>query len=241
MPVLRVIGPGRAGGSLSAALAAAGWQVAEPVRRGQDPAEAADGVDLLVIATPDAAVAGVAAAVTPVEGVVVAHLSGSLLLDALAPHDRRASLHPLRSIPTPTTPLAGAWYPIAGDRLAGEVVAAVGGRSVVVDDDHRVIYHAAACIASNHLVALLGQVQRVAAAAGVPFEAYLELAGETLDNVGRLGPAPALTGPVSRGDWAVVGRHLAALPPDERLAYEAMAAAASKLVGMATTTAPEAG
>ncbi len=236
MPVLRVIGPGRAGGSLSVALAAAGWEVAEPVRRGQDPSTSADGVDLLVIATPDAAVVETAIAVAPVDGVVVAHLSGSLPLDALAPHDRRASLHPLRSIPTPTTPLAGAWFAVAGDPIAGEVVTALGGRPVVVDDDRRVLYHAAACVASNHLVALLGQVQRMAAEAGVPFEAYLELAGETLDNVGRLGPAPALTGPVSRGDWGVVGGHLAALPPDERLAYEAMAAAASKLVGMRTAT-----
>jgi predicted short-subunit dehydrogenase-like oxidoreductase (DUF2520 family) len=239
MPVLRVIGPGRAGSSLAAALAAAGWQLREPVRRGDDPVDAAAGVDLLVIATPDAAVAGLAAAVRPAPGAVVAHLAGSLTLGALAPHPRRASIHPLRSIPTSTTPLAGAWFAVAGDRLADEVVEALGGRPVAVDDADRVAYHAAACIASNHLVALLGQVERVAAAAGVPFDAYLELVRQTVDNVARLGPAAALTGPVSRGDVETVRRHLAALAPDERPAYEAMAAAASKLVGVPAVPAPD--
>jgi len=234
MPVLRVIGPGRAGSSFAAALAAAGWQVLEPVRRGGDLAGAAAGADLLVVATPDAAVAGVAAAVGPVERTVVAHLSGSLTLDALAPHARRASVHPLRSIPTPDTPLTGAWFAVAGDPMAAALVDALGGRKVAVDDADRVAYHAAACIASNHLVALLGQVERVAASAGVPFEAYLELVRQTVDNVARLGPAAALTGPVRRGDLETVARHLAAIDPGERPAYEAMAAAASTLVSVPT-------
>jgi predicted short-subunit dehydrogenase-like oxidoreductase (DUF2520 family) len=230
MPVLRVIGPGRAGTSLAAALATAGWRVLDPLGRGDDPADAAAGADLVVIATPDAVVADVAARITPASGTVVAHLAGSLTLDVLAPHARRASIHPLRSIPAPDTPLGGAWFAITGDPMAAEVVDALGGRRVAVDDADRVAYHAAACIASNHLVGLLGQVERVAASAGVPFGAYLELVRQTVDNVERLGPAGALTGPVRRGDWETVGRHLAAIGPDERPAYEAMAAAASKLV-----------
>jgi predicted short-subunit dehydrogenase-like oxidoreductase (DUF2520 family) len=99
-----------------------------------------------------------------------------------------------------------------------------------VPDEARVLHHAAATIAANHLVALLGQVERVAAAAGVPLEAYLALARGALDNVDRLGPAAALTGPVRRGDEATVARHLAALDPGERAAYEALAAAARRLV-----------
>src|SRR3954465_11799454 len=54
---LRVIGPGRAGLSLSHALSAAGWRVEAPLGRDDDVRAAAHGVDLLVIATPDAAVA----------------------------------------------------------------------------------------------------------------------------------------------------------------------------------------
>lgn len=227
---LRVVGPGRAGGSLSRALAAAGWSVLDPLERGDDLTDAAAGVDLLVLATPDDAIAAVARAVTPVPTTVVAHLAGSLGLDVLAGHDRRAAVHPLRSIPTPDTDLRGAWFAVAGDPLAGRVVDELGGHRVAVDDEDRAAYHAAACIASNHLVALLGQVERVAATAGVPLDAYLDLVRQTVDNVAALGPADALTGPVRRGDEATVARHLAALEPSERAAYEALADAARKLV-----------
>lgn len=230
MPTLRVVGPGRAGASLALALGEAGWKALEPVHRGGDVAGAAAGVDLLVIATPDAAVADVAAAVEPVASTVVAHLAGSLGLDALAPHARRGAVHPLRSIPTAGTDLRGAWFAVAGDPLVGAVVDALEGRQVTVDDGRRAAYHAAACIASNHLVALLGQVERVAAEAGVPLDAYFDLVRQTVDNVAALGPADALTGPVRRGDHATVARHLAALDSIERPAYEALSDAARRLV-----------
>jgi predicted short-subunit dehydrogenase-like oxidoreductase (DUF2520 family) len=230
MPTLRVVGPGRAGGSLARALAACGWTVLDPLGRGDDVAGAAAGADLLVLATPDAAVADVAAAVTPVPTTVVAHLAGALGLDVLAPHERRAALHPLRSIPNPATDLRGAWFAVAGDPLARQVVDDLGGHRVAVADADRAAYHAAACIASNHLVALLGQVERVAATAGVPLAAYLDLVRQTTDNVAALGPVAALTGPVRRGDEGTVAAHLAALDPSERAAYEALADAARRLV-----------
>jgi predicted short-subunit dehydrogenase-like oxidoreductase (DUF2520 family) len=184
---------------------------------------AAHGVDAVLIATPDAAVAEVAAAVEPVDSTVILHMAGSLTLDALAPHPRRASVHPLVSLPHPDPQrLKGAYFAIAGDPLARQIVNQLDGHPIEVDDANRVLYHAAAAIASNHLVALLCQVQRVAAAADVPLDAYLDLVRQTVDNVAALGPARALTGPVKRGDWATVERHLAALPEDERPAYEAM-------------------
>lgn len=229
MPVVRLVGPGRAGGAVAAGLATAGWAVAEPRRRGDDLADAAEGVDLLVLSVPDAVVAKVAAAVTPVGTTVVAHLAGSLVLEDLAPHPRRASIHPLRAIPSPATPLTGAFFAVAGDPLAERVVSDLGGRPLVVADQHRVGYHAAATIAANHLVALLGQVERIGAAAGVPLAAYLDLVRGAVDDVERLGPAAALTGPVRRGDRGTVARHLDALPPAERPAYRVMAEQAARL------------
>jgi pantoate--beta-alanine ligase len=234
---LRVIGPGRAGTSFARALAEAGWRVLPPVGRGDDMRAAgldAEGraVDLLVIATPDVAIAEVAASVEPLDHPVVAHLAGSVGLDVLAPHGRRAVIHPLVSLPdagTGARALRGAWFAVTGDELALQVVRDLGGRSLPVADGDRSAYHAAACIASNHLVALLGQVERVAASASVPLDAFLDLVRTTVDNVARLGPAAALTGPVARGDWATVDRHLAAIDPSERPAYEAMAAAAQRL------------
>jgi predicted short-subunit dehydrogenase-like oxidoreductase (DUF2520 family) len=211
-----------------------GWTVELALGRGDDPAGAAHGVDLLVLAVPDPAISGVAAAVDPDPDTVVAHLAGALGLDVLAGHPRPAALHPLAALPDAETGAArlvdGAWFAVAGDRLVEQVVADLGGHAFTVADEDRTRYHAAAVIASNHLVALLGQVERVAPE-GVPLVAFLALVRGTVDNVAALGPAGALTGPVARGDRATVEAHLAALPGAERPAYEAMAAEARKLVG----------
>lgn len=221
----RIVGSGRAGGSLAGALGAVGWDV-ELVGRGGEVRGAAEGVDLLVLAVPDAAVAEVAAAVPPGPA-VVAHLSGSLGLAPLAGHAHRAVLHPLVSLPDPEVGAerlrSGAWFGLAaeGDPLAVEVVDQLGGHAITVAEADWATYHAAAVVASNHLVGLLGQVERLAAGIGVPLAAYLDLARGSLDNVAAMGAAAALTGPVRRGDRATVERHLAALPPDERELYDA--------------------
>jgi predicted short-subunit dehydrogenase-like oxidoreductase (DUF2520 family) len=234
MTRVRIIGPGRAGSSLATALSRAGWDVLPTLGRDDDLAPAALGTDLLLIATPDHAISEVAHAVKPVERTVVGHLSGSAGLHPLASHRRRAVLHPLVALPDPergAERLVGAWFGLAeeGDPLVAEVVASLRGRVVHVAETGWSRYHAAAVIASNHLVALLGQAERVAASVGAPVEAFLDLARGSLADVAALGPRGALTGPVRRGDTATVERHLDALPPDERPAYEAMAAEAKKL------------
>jgi predicted short-subunit dehydrogenase-like oxidoreductase (DUF2520 family) len=234
MTSLRVIGPGRAGGALALALGRAGWEVHPPLGRDDDLAAAAAGTDLLVIATPDAAVPEVAATVAPAPSTAVAHLSGALGLAPLARHPRRAVLHPLVALPDAERGagrLRGAWYGLAGDGepVAADAVAALGGHAVTVAEADWVRYHAAAVIAANHLVALLGQVERVAQGIGVPLAAYLDLARGSLADVAELGPAAALTGPVRRGDRATVDAHLAALPDEERAAYEALSAEAARL------------
>jgi predicted short-subunit dehydrogenase-like oxidoreductase (DUF2520 family) len=231
---VRIIGPGRAGSSLALALERAGWTVAPVLARHDDPGQAAHDVDLLVLAVPDAAVGAVAAAVAPVPSCAVAHLSGSLGLGCLAGHERRAVLHPLVALPEAARGaerLVGAWFGLAehGDPMAAEVVASLRGRVVHIAESDWVRYHAAAVIASNHLVALLGQVERVAAGVGAPLDAFLDLARGSLADVADLGPAAALTGPVRRGDEATVARHLDALVPAERPAYEALAEEARRL------------
>jgi predicted short-subunit dehydrogenase-like oxidoreductase (DUF2520 family) len=234
---VRIVGPGRAGQSLAGAIETLdGWSVDIVLGRDDDVTGAAAGVALLVLAVPDAAVAGVAAAVAPVPTTVVAHLSGSLGLAPLARHRRAAVLHPLVSLPDPVIGAqalrAGAWFGLAsgGDPLAADLVAALGGHAVAVTEGDWPRYHAAAAVAANHLVGLLGQVDRVAATIGVPLAAYLDLARGAVDNVAALGPAPALTGPVARGDDATIERHRAALPADELAAYDAGVALCRRLL-----------
>lgn len=235
MRTVRIIGPGRAGRSFAGALEETGkWRVLDLLGRGDQIQHAAHGVDLVVIATPDTTISAIAASIEPADG-VVAHLAGSLGLDVLhpCPQDQRAAIHPLVSLADARVGAqrlqAGAWFAVAGNQLATEVVEDLGGSWFRIADEQRGAYHAAACIASNHLVALLGQAERVGRTAGVPFEAYMDLVRSTVENVAELGPAAALTGPAARGDWETIERHRAVLAPTERESYDAMVTLARRL------------
>ncbi|MGB3410335.1 MAG: Rossmann-like and DUF2520 domain-containing protein [Microthrixaceae bacterium] len=244
-PTVRIIGAGRAGGAFDLALRRAGWQV-ELISHARITAETSatdgaipaledvDGVDLVLLCVPDRVVADVARSITVSDSVVVAHCSGSLGLDVLAPAPRRASIHPLVPLADPTTGsalLRGAYFAVSGDPIGHELVASLDGHPVVVAESDRVLHHSACVIASNHLVALMAQVESVADKIGVPLDAYLQLARLALDNVSEFGPSAALTGPVARGDWGTVERHLEALPAREREAYLALARRAAALAG----------
>ena len=192
---VRIVGAGRAGRSLAGAIEGIhGWSVEAVLGRDDDASGIAAGVDLLLLAVPDAAVADVAASVEPVATTVVAHVSGSLGLAPLAPHARRAVLHPLVSLARPgdrRRAAAGGCLVrprTEGDAIAADLVADLGGHAITVAEPDWVRYHAAAAIAANHLVGLLGQVDRIAASIGVPLAAYLDLAGGAVDNVAALGP-----------------------------------------------------
>ena len=230
-----LIGDGRAGGSLRAALIDAGWECATVFRRGDDLAAAAVGVDVCIIATADVAIATVASVIEPGDAVVM-HLSGALGLDVLAPH-RAAGLHPLVSLADPRSgarQLRSAWFAVAGEPIAEEIAAALSGYSFPIDDADRATYHAAAAIASNHLVALLGQVERLAIELNIDFEVFLPLVKASIDNVSEKGPRAALTGPAARGDMATIEKHRAALRErhsDELSAYDCLVELAIKLAG----------
>jgi predicted short-subunit dehydrogenase-like oxidoreductase (DUF2520 family) len=256
---LALVGPGRAGTSIARALVARGWSAVAVA--GRDPAsrsvrgvaaqlggecravsDVGRGAQLVVIATPDAAIADAARALAPglEPGALVVHLSGACTLDELdklvqlRPDVRVGSLHPLQSLPSPdvgVTRLAGSWCAVDGPADVERLAVSVGMRPFRVAEGHRAAYHATACVASNHLVALLGQAVRLADGAGIPPEALLPLVRATVDNVEALGTRAALTGPVARGDVDTVVRHLDALPADERATYRELARSALRLSG----------
>jgi predicted short-subunit dehydrogenase-like oxidoreductase (DUF2520 family) len=233
MTSIRIVGGGRAGKSFEGALAAVGIEVRGVLHRSDAFGDAARDTDAVLLAVPDRLVAQVAAAIEPVATTVVLHCSGSLGLKVLAPHPRRASLHPLVTLPDPvigTLRLRGhPFFAVAGDQLATDLALKLGGQPIVVPDEQRASYHAAACIAANHLVGLLGQVERVAQSVGLPLEAFLPLARGALDDVAMLGPQRALTGPASRGDGVTIDRHRAVLDRAELPGYDSGVALAERL------------
>lgn len=236
-----IVGAGRAGSSFASALAEVGWSVDLVSSRDLDriPLEAIEHSDVVLLTVADAAIADVASQVAaaldhPVSG-VVAHVSGSCDLDVLRPHPRTASIHPLMSLPDAATGarrlLDTCTFAVDGDPSIVDIVDDLGGRAIEVPSEKRAIYHATASVAANHLTALCAQVERLAAHADVPAEAFWPLMATTLANVADAGAAASLTGPAARGDWSTVRAHLAALPDDERQLYRVLCARAADLAG----------
>jgi len=226
---IAVIGRGRLGSVLAAALDAG-----PPLARGE---AIAPDTDVVILAVPDAALAALAAELTP--GPLVGHCSGALSLDVLAPHVERFSLHPLMSLTAESGPaqLIGAGAAIAGSSpralaIAGELAARAGLQQFTLGDEDRALYHAAASIASNFLVALESIADRLFSSVGVEHRHTAALARASLENWATLGGERALTGPIARGDNATVARQrqaLAARAPDLLGLFDALAEATARL------------
>ncbi len=220
---IAIVGAGRAGTSFARALARRGHRV-QVVHHGD--LGAIGNVDVVLLTVPDDEIAAVAARLAVDPSRVVAHVAGSRTLAVLAPHPRVASLHPLITMPNDevgAARLVGATFVVAGDSMARELVASLEGRARGLADESRTTYHAAATVAANHLVALLGHVGRLAEAAGLALEDFVALSAMALADVAAAGPRDALTGPASRGDVATIDAHLAAIPERERELYVALA------------------
>lgn len=206
---LLVVGDGRMGRALVAALDAAGVPVAGPAGRGESGADAG----IVLLAVPDAEIASAARAIAP--GRLVGHLSGSLDLSVLHPH-HAFSVHPLMTVMGPGTSFAGITAALSATSTEASAVASalaevLGMTGVEVRDDDRAAYHAAASIAANFLVTLEGMAEELAATAGIEREALVPLVRAAVDNWAERGAASALTGPVSRGDDATIARQRQAI------------------------------
>jgi predicted short-subunit dehydrogenase-like oxidoreductase (DUF2520 family) len=232
-----LVGRGRVGRSLATAGEAAGV----PVRlaASADATQAAAGATAALLCVPDVAIERVSEAVARAQPLppLVGHVSGAgtlaLLEPAFAAGAATFSLHPLQTFPDGATAIEGTPAAVAGsDEAAASFARALGERLGMrpfdVPEEQRAAYHAAACMASNFLVALQEAASEVLARAGVedPRELLAPLVLRTAANWAERGP-DALTGPIARGDRATVERHRAALEelsPELLAAYDALAA-----------------
>lgn len=195
---VQVIGSGRVGSALAARLA----------ERGLTSSGLHAGLVLLCV--PDRAIAETAAAIAP--GPWVAHVSGATPLATLAPHSRRFGVHPLQTFTLRRGPeqLDGAWAAVTAESEDARAAATwlaetLGLRPFPLFEKDRAAYHAGAAIASNYLVTLRHAAGALLEAAGAPPEALDPLMTRTIEN------GFELTGPIQRGDWETVERHLDAI------------------------------
>lgn len=258
-PRVTIIGAGRMGQGLGLALKRRGYKVVLVNRAPRDVlaplvlhqgsrAEATAGAELVLIATPDDAISGVAAELAAERAIsrdqVVLHLSGLLDRKALLALEESGagcgSFHPLQSVAEPATAaerLKGAFVGIEGDEralIAAERLAnTLRMVPVRIPAEAKPAYHAGAAFVANYTVALVGVAERLARSAGVSPEIaariYLPLLGGAVANLTSLGPAGSLTGAVRRGDVQTIQSHLQALSPEDRKLYRIVGHAAVAL------------
>lgn len=254
-PGVGVVGTGRVGAVLGAALRRVGYPIvactansdlsrvrAEALLPGVAIRSAREVVrlaDLVLLTVPDDALAATAVDLAPQvrRGQFVAHASGRHGLAVLDPMTlagaRPMAVHPAMTFTGTSLDLDrlidcpfGVTATESVRPIAAALVIELGGDPIWVDEEARVLYHAALAHGANHLVTLVAQTMDLLSDAGVEDPARLAgpLLRAALDNALREGDL-ALTGPVARGDAQTVRAHLAAVPDDTVEAYRAMARA----------------
>ena len=212
---VRVIGAGRVGSAVTARLA----------ERGID---SRDDADVILLCVPDAAIRDVARGLTPGHA-WIGHTSGATPLSALDPHERRFGLHPLQSFTRARGPeqLNGASAAVTAETdeardVGFELARRLGLEPFALAEADRALYHAGAVIASNYLVTLHRAAAEILAEVGAPVAGLRPLMQGVIDNDFEL------TGPIARGDWTTVDRHLDAIrkrKPRLESLYRVLAAA----------------
>ncbi|MBN1203481.1 MAG: DUF2520 domain-containing protein [Myxococcaceae bacterium] len=254
-PKIVIIGGGRLGGALALSLSAQRWPVSvlsrtEEGRRrvrslGLKPATPKELAEARValLCVPEKAVPEVARelARTLGRGAALVHCAGALSLKALgAPRGRPlGSFHPLCAVSDPRDSLAGNAVAISTRsrplkavlrRMARELELQV----LEVPEARRAAYHAGAVLSAGCAVALMSVAVEALGHAGIAEDealaALLPLMRSSVRGMASRGLANGLTGPVVRGDTAVVAAHLAALPPEVAEIYRLLSRRALRLV-----------
>ncbi len=199
-----------------------------PSVRAVDYAQLPAQAERLILAVADDALAGVAGTLEEAgmdRGLII-HTSGVWgpeILSCLAKQGVScASMHPLQTVTHPkqgVEKLPGSTFAIAGRGKAAlwakELVKLLDGQVLTIKPRAKPLYHAAAVVASNYIVAVIDAALLMMSKAGVA-ERQARKALEPLvlaaaQNALSRGPVEALTGPIERGDGQTLAAHLSAL------------------------------
>ena len=240
-PSILIVGTGAVASSLAPALINAGYPIAGIVSRqkkkAQQLAHAVQAThaltfsddlscdaDLAFLCIPDDVIPQTAHTIAEMsvwQGKIVAHTSGALPADILAPLGAaRMSFHPVQTFSRAAkTDFSGIYIGIEGDETAInagiDIARDLGANELVLSAQDKSRYHLAAAIASNYTVTLMAIACDVLASIGIPRNeatALLRpLVTQTCTNVTTNVPERVLTGPASRGDIKTIKMHLDAI------------------------------
>jgi predicted short-subunit dehydrogenase-like oxidoreductase (DUF2520 family) len=247
-----IVGDGAVARALAGALQAAGEA---PLRWSRQAGGVVPVAEVVVLAVRDEAIGEVARQVVAAlpSPPVFLHCAGALRgAEPFAGVLTRgaALLHPLRAFSgaSEDTTLLGTVFGIEGDdagkKEALAIVKAVGGVPLLLEAASLARYHAAAALVSNATVGLVDAGAALLESAGLPrpraVAALTALLSSTVRNLEELGLPQALTGPIARGDVAVVARHLEAIPPELQELYRSTARRVVEVATEKGSAAPEA-
>jgi predicted short-subunit dehydrogenase-like oxidoreductase (DUF2520 family) len=205
----------------------------------------------ILIATPDAAIEAVANELARIggeelQGRVVLHTSGALDSSTLsavrACGAAVGSMHPLQTFSgVAIPPLEGKIFAIEGDpmavRTARKIARGFGAAPSPIEARNKPLYHAAGALAAGHTLVVVEAAVRLLMSLGMKrreaLRALLPMTRQVLQNYERLGLRAAWTGPLARGDYEVVARHLNVLQeysPEYGNAYDALNRLAERIL-----------
>lgn len=195
-----------------------------------DPLLITKDAGIVFITTPDSVIKTVCEEIACKAGFfhksLVIHCSGALSSEILASARTCkayiASFHPLQSfasVENAIEVIPGSYFSFEGDKeimpVLRQIVKDLGGRELEIPTEGKVLYHAAASVASNFLVTLMNLALDICSSIGISqrdaFNALLPLIQGSLTNIERVGIPAALTGPIARGDVEIVRSHVASL------------------------------
>ncbi|MBW1813781.1 MAG: DUF2520 domain-containing protein [Deltaproteobacteria bacterium] len=182
--------------------------------------------DIVFITTPDGVIADVCTQLAKNKGfksdAVVLHCSGAhpstILSSALECGTNIGSMHPLQSFSAESSgnTFEGIVISVEGDEKAVTVATQIsndlGSNCLTIKTDSKILYHAAAVVACNYLVALQDAAFKLMEKAGISkddvFAVLSPLISGTLSNIEKSGTIKSLTGPIARGDIETITRHI---------------------------------
>jgi predicted short-subunit dehydrogenase-like oxidoreductase (DUF2520 family) len=204
--------------------------------------------DVILLSVPDDVLENVAQKLAKIGGAaltkksrgkIILHTSGALDHRVLAPLARlgaaTGSMHPMQTFSGRNAPrLDGAIFSIEGARAARaaaqKIALSLGATPVIIKSHYKPAYHASGTVVAGHALALVESATQMLLKIGFTrrgaSQALLPLIRQMLDNYESLGPYAAWTGPLSRGDYATISKHVKALrrfPREFQDAYRALA------------------
>ncbi|MFQ5823049.1 MAG: Rossmann-like and DUF2520 domain-containing protein [bacterium] len=182
---------------------------------------------IIFITTPDKALSQITRNIAKLnfnfKNKFAAHTSGAMTSEVLEPLRKQgalvASFHPIQTFAGDDFDLekfSGIYFGLEGDEEAlnvcKNIVKLFDGKYIIIPKDIKSLYHTACVFTSNYLIALLDFSIQLLSSFNLTREQsaqiLLPLLEGTVENIKKMGIETSLTGPISRGDFQTVQKHV---------------------------------